>query len=443
MHTKEKLLEKVDHLLEQKADQRIRDLLSQQDFHAIAYVIDHLKRGRKKTFTLLPPEIQAEVVIVLSRKSKESILPRLSEQTIARFLHFNDEDDATDVLQILPAERRAAILEKMKSEKRMNIEKLLRYGSETAGGIMDFNFIVVKPDFTLKDVAIKVEQHLQTHDHAPTVLVGDEEAKVTGFIPYRKLIVTPRAVVSDLVESMPLIAHTVDREKIVALIAQRRGDIVCVVDDAGHALGVIHLRDLLRVAQAEATEDVYGLAGVDVEEDVLDPVVDKVRRRYNWLIINLATAFLAAFVVSLFQGTIERLAILAVYMPIVAGMGGNAATQALAVTVRGLAVREVPWPAARRVIFREALAGTCNGVITGIIAAGAATAFGSTPMLGVVLGTAMILNLGVAGLFGALVPFILRKVHIDPATASSIFVTTATDVFGFLAFLGLGTLLLT
>ena len=166
------------------------------------------------------------------------------------------------------------------------------------------------------------------------------------------------------------------------------------------------------------------------------------KHRSNWLIINLATAFLAAVVVGLFQGTIGKIAILAVYMPIVAGQGGNAATQALAVVVRGLATGDVTWRDARPIILREATAGTINGIITGCIAGGIAVILHGTPMLGFVLAAAMIINLFVAGFFGSLTPFVLKRLGIDPATASSIFVTTFTDVFGLLAFLGLGTMLL-
>jgi magnesium transporter len=173
-----------------------------------------------------------------------------------------------------------------------------------------------------------------------------------------------------------------------------------------------------------------------------DKIQTKVKRRYNWLIINLATAFLAAFVVSLFEGTIARLSILAVYMPIVAGQGGNAATQSLAVVVRGLAIGETSWDQTKSVIIKETCTGVINGVITGIIAGLIALLFNGSPMLGVVLTSAMIINLMIAGLFGSLVPFVLKGFKIDPATASTVFVTTATDVFGFLAFLGLGTILL-
>jgi magnesium transporter len=221
-----------------------------------------------------------------------------------------------------------------------------------------------------------------------------------------------------------------------------RADAIGVVDDKEQIIGIIHVRDLLKIAQAEATEDIYGFAGVEREETPQDAIFTKVNKRYKWLIINLATAFLAASVVGIFEDTISKLAILAVYMPIVAGEGGNAATQSLAVVVRGLAVDEISWPEARGIIMRESLAGLLNGLIVGTASAFTAYFFGAPMMLGVVLGIAMIVNLFFAGLSGALIPFILKSFKIDPAVASSVFVTTVTDIIGFFVFLGLATLLL-
>lgn len=440
---KDKLITKADELLEKKDDVELKRLLTHQDFHIVAQVIDGLPRGKRKTFALLPPEKQAEVALVLSEISKRAIFPRLNEEAVARFLHFNDEDDATDVLQYLPVTRRTLILLKMKEEKRRKIEKLLRFGSETAGGLMDLNFILVKPDFTQRDVMDKVQRHVELQKQIPTVLVVDEKGKVLGLVPDRNLIfLSQNSTVADIARPLPLVAHTMDREKVIQLISRMRCEAVCVVDESETILGVIHLRDLLKVAQAEATEDIYRFAGVDVEEHALDPVVSKVKRRYNWLIVNLGTAFLASFVVSLFEDTISKFAILAVYMPIVAGQGGNAATQALAVVVRGLALGEIGWNRAQKVILKEAIAGTINGVITGAIAAAAAIILGAPPVLGFILCASMIFNLFVAGFFGALIPFILKRFRIDPATASTVFVTTTTDVFGFFSFLGLGMLLL-
>jgi magnesium transporter len=436
------LVDTIDELLGAKDDMRLRQVLLRHNFHAIGEAINNLHRGKRKVFSLLPPEIQSEVAIILTDASKHSIYPRLSDDIIARFLHFNDEDDAVDILQFLAEERRQSILERVKIDKRMKFEKLLRFGKETAGGLMDLNFILVKPDFTLKDVAEKVQKHLETEKQAPLVLVVNEQGQSMGYIPYKDLILTPPTTrVSALIQSLPVISHKVDQEKILSRIP-KRGDVIGVTDDENHVLGIIHLRDLLKVAQKEATEDIYLLAGVDLEEEMNDDVSVKVKRRVNWLIINLGTAFLASFVVAQFESTIARLSILAVYMPIVAGEGGNAATQALAVVVRGLALGEVSWDQARSVILKETTAGIVNGVVTGIIAGVVAYAFGGPPMLGIVLASAMIINLMVAGFFGTLVPFLLRAFRIDPATASTVFVTTATDVFGFLAFLGLGSLML-
>lgn len=438
---KEKLLAKADALLGKKQDNELRQLLSGQDFHVIAQVVDSLTHGKRKIFALLPPEKQAEVALALTEDSKQRIFPRLSDAVVARFLHFNDEDDATDILQYLSETRRNSILLSMKEEKRRKIEKLLRFGSETAGGLMDLNFIIVRPSFLWDEVREKVQKHVEEKRNMPTVLVLSEEGKVEGFIPERVLLFPPqKAKVTDQMIPLTVVSHKVDRENVMQLMSKMRAEVICVADDNDQVLGIIHLRDLMKVAQAEATEDIYRFAGVDVDEHALDPVFRKVKRRYNWLLINLLTAFMAAFVVSRFQDTISRFAILAAYMPIVAGMGGNTATQALAVVVRGLALGEISWSKARRVVFKEACAGTINGVITGFCAALVSGFFGAPRILGLILASAMIINLFVAGFFGALIPFVLKRLKIDPAVASSVFVTTTTDICGFLAFLGLATI---
>lgn len=438
---KDKLLAKADALLGKKQDNDLRQLLSGQDFHVIAQVLDSLTHGKRKTFALLPPEKQAEVALALSEESKKLIFPRLSEAVVARFLHFNDEDDATDILQHLSPTRRASILASMKEDKRRKIEKLLRFGSETAGGLMDLNFIVVLPTFSFSEVLEKVKKHVEEKRHMPTVLVVGGDGKVDGFIPERVLLFpSQNAKVVDHMMPLSVVSHAVDRENVMQLMSKMRSEIICVIDENEQVLGIIHLRDLMKVAQAEATEDIYRFAGVDVDEHALDPVFSKVKRRYNWLLINLLTAFLASFVVSRFEGTIARFAVLAVYMPVVAGQGGNAATQALAVVVRGFALGELQWSKVKKVVFKEACAGTINGVITGFCAGLAATLFGAPPILGVILAASMIINLFVAGFFGALIPFVLKRLRIDPAVASSVFVTTTTDICGFFVFLGLGAL---
>ncbi len=437
------LLDKINTLSAKENFTEIKYLLLKQDFHVIADSINHLSSNKQNIFSELPPEIQSEVILHLSENSKQQIIPKMSMYDIARFLHFNDEDDATDILQYLSVENRTKILEKLKDEKRKKIEKLLKFGRETAGGIMDLDYIIVKDTFTFKDIAEKLQEHIDREKKVPFILLAREDGKIIGHIPHKNLIYSaPTTPATKLSEPLPIIKHSVDQEKILNKMRHTKAEAVGVVDEDGNIVGVIHVRDLINIAQSEATEDIYGFAGVEREEAPSDRIGIKVNRRYKWLIINLATAFMAAAVVGIFENTISKVALLAVYMPVVAGEGGNAATQSLAVAVRGLATEEIGWQEAKGIIFKEAVAGIINGIIMGITAACIAVIFGAPVILGLILAIAMIANLFVAGLSGALIPFILKSFKIDPAVSSSVFVTTVTDVVGFFVFLGLGTLLL-
>lgn len=439
----EQLQHKIEKLARTKEFNRIAGVLTKYNFHTIATIISHIEFSKIEIFTSLPPEIQSEVILVLNNESKEIIIPKMSVHDLARMLHFNDEDDAADILQYLPEKKFATILTQIKEQKRKKIEKLLKFGKETAGGLMDMNFIIVKEAFTFKDIAEKVQIHIDKDGRVPFVFLTKEDGEISGYIPHKNLILSPPGTSAKrLARPLDTIHHSLDQERILDFLQSVRSEAIGVIGEHNEILGVIHVRDLLRVAVSEATEDIYHFAGVEKEEHITDSIQAKVIHRYKWLIINLGTAFLAAGVVSLFEGTIEKVAMLAVYMPIVAGEGGNAATQALAVVVRGLAMGDVAWSEAKKVIFRESIAGMINGIITGIIAAGVAILMHAPPLLGLILMIAMITNLFIAGFFGALIPFVLKRLNVDPAVASSIFVTTATDIIGFFVFLGLGTLLL-
>lgn len=433
----------IKKFIEKGEFKKIKYLLLKLDFHKIATIINQTEEQKRYVFSLLPPEIQSEVILNLSDESKKEIVSKLSIYECARFLHFNDEDDATDIMQYLPIEKREKVLFKIKEPKRKKIQKLLAFGKDTAGGLMDLNYIIVRDTFNFQDVNEKVRQHIRQENMAPFVIVTTEKGKVNGFIPHKNFITNSSNIpVKKITHTLPIIHYKETQEKILNKIKHAKSDAIGVVDEKDQILGVIHLQDLLRVAQAEATDDVYKFAGVQNEETALDSALFKVSMRYKWLIVNLATAFLASAVVGIFQDTISKLALLAVFMPIVAGEGGNAATQALAVVVRGIATDGIDRDQAVRVIWNEGVAGIINGVIVGAIAAFAAILFHATPMLGVVLGISMIVNLFIAGIFGALVPFVLKSLNIDPAIASSVFVTTATDIIGFFVFLGLGSMLL-
>jgi magnesium transporter len=434
------LHEQVDLLLGQRLDAELRLLLLKYDPQMLSELIDDLDHGKRKVFVMLPPEVQAEVALRLTDADKMYILPRLPEHVVARFLHFCEEDDATDLLQFLPKERGQHVLEKMKPDRKRKIEKLLKFGAETAGGIMDLDFITVSTETIASDVLHAVQGYVREQRRIPTVIALDTKEHVHGVVHHRHLLFQPPTTkVGDVAARIPLVPHTTDREKILDMIGKQKSDVIGVLDEHHRILGVIHLRDLLKVAEEEATEDVYRFAGVEREERPMSPVCTKVRLRHPWLVVNLCNAFLASLVVSHFQESITQMALLAVFMPIVAGLGGNAATQALAVVVRGLAVGEIDWEKARPVILREAMGGMLNGVIIGVTAGAVAIAMGAPRMLGVVLGSAMMCNMLFAGFLGSLVPFILKRFNVDPATASSIFVTPMTDMFGFLVFLSLAT----
>jgi magnesium transporter len=434
------LLETIDGLLANKEDARLKNILMSHTPQEIARVINQLPHGKRKSFAILPPEVQADVVLRLSEQSRTYVLPRISDHAIARMLHFTEEDDAADLLQLLEENRRPMVLQHMKPEKRSMIEKLLRFDPETAGGLMDLNYITVPMSAAVRDVSEAVRHHLEVQKKTPMVIVMDEKNKARGFLPHKNLfLASPHATAGTMMHRLPTMPHSMDQEKIVRLAMRERGEVFGVTTDDDRLLGVIHMRDLLRIAQFEATEDVYKFAGVSHEENMLGSPWSAVRLRHRWLIVNLGTAFLASWVVSLFEGTISQLAILAVYMPIVAGMGGNAGTQALAVAVRGLALSDITNRQKIQLIAKEILAGAVNGAINGVIVAAVVILLGQRMELAIILGASMVINLVVAGIFGALIPLILKTFRVDPAVASTVFVTTATDCCGFFAFLGLAT----
>jgi magnesium transporter len=441
--SEQELLDKIELYLGKREEDLLKDLLGKSDFHDIARSLNRMTDGKDRVFKLMAPEQQAQVMIRLNRKTRRTILTQMKSGHIVRFMKYNDEDDATDILQMLPEDLSDEILEKIKSADREKIEQLFAFDPETAGGLMDLNFIIVRPAYTLKDVAYKVQQHINREGRAPMVFAVSEEGQMVGYIPYRLLIGgDPERPVARLFRKLPVVDTSIDQEDLLEVARTSDTDVIAVINRRGRVLGAVHARDLLKIAEREATEDVYRFAGVHQDEDLADSTALKVRRRVFWLIVNLGTASLAAFVIHIFDASISELALLAVFMPMVAGLGGNTGTQALAVAVRGLAGGHLPYEQAKRAVIREGAAGMINGIIIGLLAAVMALVFGAPVTLALVLTAAMIANMFIAGVVGSIVPVVLKRFNIDPAVASSVFVTATTDVTGFLVFLGLGTWLL-
>ena len=269
----------------------------------------------------------------------------------------------------------------------------------------------------------------------------DERRHLVGVVSLRRLLlVSPETPLKRIMTTDLITARVdMDQEEVARQVASYNLLAIPVVDEENKLVGVITVDDVIDVIKDEATEDIYRLAGVAGDERAFTPPLESLRKRLPWLSVNLATAFMAASVVALFEGTIEQVTALAVFMPIVAGMGGNAATQTLTVIVRGIALGELTWRNSRKALMKEAVVGVGNGIVLGVIAAAVAWVTRGSPVLGLILCAAMIINMFVAATAGTLVPLGLRAANVDPALASAVFITTLTDVFGFFSFLGLAT----
>jgi magnesium transporter len=307
---------------------------------------------------------------------------------------------------------------------------------------MQAELVSVHEDATVQEAIEAVRARSEDIEHISNVFVVDKEKRLVGTVGLDKLILAkPHTKIKDIANRDPMKVNTdLDQEE-VAKIFQRYDLLsIPVVDSENRLVGRITIDDIVDVLEEEIFEDFYKMAGLNVEEGALDPPMRSIWMRAPWLFVNLGTAFLAASVVKIFQSTIEQFVVLAVLMPIVAGMGGNAATQAITVVVRGLALGELSLKNSRRILTKEATVGLVNGFTTGIIAALIAYLLGANPIIGLLLFLAMMCNLVIAGLAGSMIPLLLKLFKVDPAISSSIFVTTCTDIGGFFTFLGLATI---
>lgn len=396
-------------------------------------------------FRSIVPHKQGHYLLTLSKKTQERILSQLSDTEVTSLIVALDPSQATEVLRKIPdADARDRIMQSLNEEFRKKISFLFGFHPNSAGGLMDLHYIKVEKNTTLDEMKKKITQYEKKTGKIPTVIVVDEE-KLLGEIPHRVFILSSSsrtAGIKKYIRPFPTLHHTETQDKVLETLRQSPHKKIVVLDDHENILGIIYSDDIIRVLDKEPSAGLYDFAGVHDEEDIFDPIRTKVKRRYKWLLINLLTAYLAAGVVSMFSDTLSQVVILAAYMPIVAGMGGNAATQTLAVTVRSLALGEIEFKNCFKALRNEVGAGMINGIINGLIVAGIAVVWNHSPMLGVVTGLAMVTNLIVAGFFGAFIPLVMQRLGKDPATSATIFITTATDVLGFLTFLGLATLLL-
>lgn len=370
---------------------------------------------------------------------REEILEELPSQTVAKGVSEIESDDAVAILEDLPKDEQAEILEQLPHPERIALARSLDYPEESAGRRMQTEFIAVPPTWSVGQAIDYMRETLELPERFFELYVTDENGRFRGAVPLDRLLRSKRPVaISDLMEPERRRVRADEDQEEVARLFQRY-DLVAapVVDAADRLVGIITFDDVADVIEQEAEEDIHALGGITRDEELSDSVWTIARGRFNWLLVNLATAFLASSVLGLFEGQLQKMVALAVLAPIVASQGGNATTQTMTVAVRALATQDLTDANAWRVILRELMVGLLNGIAFAVITGAAAYVWFKVPGLGFVIGLAMICNLLAAALGGILIPLILHRLKIDPAVASSPFVTTVTDVVGFFSFLSI------
>ncbi|HEY0144080.1 MAG TPA: magnesium transporter [Thermoanaerobaculia bacterium] len=401
-----------------------------------------LEEDRKRILSLLIEAGKAaRALLDLDENDLNEILEALDDTTLAAICSSSAPDDAADLLDSLDEDRRGSVLEVLGATQGAKLESLLEGEEETAGSLMNTDFLALDEEMTVGQAIEAIRQYPRKESFFYVYCV-DSDDHLVGVLSLRSLIlanasirlkdVMVQSVVRTQIESSP--------EEVAQLVSKYDLLSMPVVDHQNRLVGVVTVDDVLDVIQEQAEEDLLHLAGVGASDRVMTRARDSFRARFPWLAVNLVTAFLASSVVRYFEGTIERWTALAAFMPIVAGMGGNAGTQTLTVFVRAIALGEIDWATGIRPIWKEMLVGLGNGAATGMLTMLIVGIWTGDWILAVILFIAMTLNLIIAGLAGGIVPLVLEKFGFDPAIASSIFVTTCTDTGGFFLFLGLATL---
>ena len=397
---------------------------------------------RQRLVELLGIDFDFTALTEVDDAVREEILEELPSQAVAKGVSELESDDAVAILEDLPKDEQAEILEQLPQTERVALTRSLDYPEESAGRRMQTEFIAVPPDWNVGQAIDYMRETTELPDHFYELYVVDEGGHFLGAVPLDRLLRSKRPVpILDLMEKdRPRVSAVQDQEEVARLFQRYNWVTAPVVDTGDRLVGVITFDDVADVIEEEAEEDIHALGGITRDEQLSNSVWKIARGRFNWLLVNLATAFLASSVLGLFEGQLQKMVALAVLAPIVASQGGNATTQTMTVAVRALATRDLSDSNAWRVIKRELMVGVFNGVAFAIITGVAAYIWFKVPGLGFVIGLAMICNLIAAALGGILIPLVLHRLKFDPAVASSPFVTTVTDVVGFFSFLSIASL---
>ncbi len=413
-----------------------------KDLHEsdVANLIENLSNEtRTKLLEIEEFNIDPGIFIELNESVQSEVLQILSIESIINIIKRLESDDSIKILENLEKEKKDTILDKLPPKDKFLLEEGLSYPEDSAARIMQREFTAVPSNWSVGQTIDYLRENKDLPKEFLEIFIVDNDFKPVGTVPSSRVLRTPRdSKMSSIMTEMPvLISVNMDKEEVGHTFENYNLVSAGVVNKDNKLVGMITADDAVTVVQEEAEEDVLRLAGVG-DEEITDSVIIKTKRRFNWLLLNLFTALLATWVISNFGASIEQMVALAFLMPIVASMGGNAGMQTLAVTIRAIAKKELSASNFNRVVGKEFIIGVLNGIIFAIITAIIVHLWFKEINLSLLIGVSMILNMIVAGLFGILVPVSLKKMNIDPALASSVFVTTITDVIGFLSFLGLG-----
>jgi magnesium transporter len=419
-----------------------------QDYHAseIALLFEQLpQEAKERIINILPTDVASEVISEMDEEHHpEELLINLHPEKRSEIVEELDYDDATDIISQLDKDQQHEILKDIDQDDASSIRALLSYDEDTAGGLMNSDIIKVNINLDKKAALDEIIRQSEEMEEFYTIYVVDDFDILKGILSIKDVIKAHADVkVKDLVRRDPVyVKADLDQEEVARLISQYNLTTIPVVDDNMKLLGRVTVDDIIDVMEQENTEDILKISGVSEDEELSGNWKDAVKSRLPWLIINLATAYLAASVIRHFDDTVSQVKGIAAYMTIIAGMGGNAATQALAVTVRRISLSNLTDNQAYNTVIKEFLVGMLNGAANGLVVFCIALFYDANPMLGLVLFLAMTGNLIIAGITGASIPLVLKRIGIDPAVASSIIITTFTDCAGFLLPLYLATKLL-
>ncbi len=438
-------LRRLNDALEREAISEVYALVRELHPADVALLLESVPEGERDIiWSQLDPASVAEVLAEADDAVRASHMRQMAPQALAAVAQEVDPDDAADILQDLPDPVADEVLQAMDEQYRERLEAVLAYPEDTAGGLMNVDVLTVRADVSLETVLRYLRRRGEIPEKTNRLFVVDRENLYVGMLRLADLLISDpdESVQAHIIAERDAIPATMPSHEVARLFEQRNLISAPVVDEVGNLIGRITIDDVVDVIRDEGEQTLMRMAGLDEEDDIFAPVFVTSRQRMLWLGVNLATALLAAWVIGLFEATIEKVVALAVLMPVVASMGGIAGSQTLTIIIRGMALGQVGQSNAAWLLNREVMVGFINSLLWASVVAVVATYWFGQPALGVIVAVALVINLVIAAIAGTVLPLIMRKLLIDPALAGGVVLTTITDVVGFMTFLGLGAIFL-